>query len=94
MAKRGFVLIHKRIQDSPCWLNDGAFKTFVAILLRAAWRPMSTAIRVGRTTCKVELQAGETVIRSRLFAQDLGTDPKTLRRRLAMLETWGCIAVS
>lgn len=93
MADGGYIKLHRRIQKSAVWEDEGVLKLWLALLLRATGKPRTTVLKVGREARVISLEAGQYVIRTRLFAQDLRISRNTLDRRLAILEELKCVRI-
>ena len=91
MNHGGYIKLWRQIQHSPIWQDSIGVHVFVALLLRAVARPRKTLLKVRIESVVVMLHAGQTAIRLRLFADDIGVAVNTLRAKLKLLEDLGYI---
>lgn len=94
MTANGYIKLWRQIRQSPVWVDDGALKLWIDLLMRVTTKPRKTVLKIGREPVVVELEAGQCAVRERLLAQDLRMSRNKLRRRMALLVRLECITLA
>jgi len=86
MSDLGWIKLHRQILDSQVFQNEGLFKVFGWMLLKAnhaeAWVPIKT----GRGIQEVHVKAGQFIFGRHSAAKELKMAPSTIWKRMQKLK--------
>lgn len=90
----GFVLLYRKLLDSPVFVNEGLLKVWCWCLLRASYTRRYWGVPTGRGQTTVEITPGQFIFGRKTAADELGMKPSTVHDRMRRLEQLGCIRLT
>ncbi|MDA1053001.1 MAG: hypothetical protein O3C40_21315 [Planctomycetota bacterium] len=87
----GFVLLYRKLLDSPVFANEGLLKVWIWCLLRASYTRRYWSVPTGRGQTTVEILPGQFIFGRKTAADELGMKASTVHDRMRRLEQLGCI---
>ncbi len=90
----GFVLLYRKLLDSPVFANEGLLKVWTWCLLRASYTRRYWSVPTGRGQTTVEILPGQFIFGRKTAADELGMRASTVHDRMRRLEQLGCIRMN
>lgn len=87
----GFVLLYRKLLDSPVFANEGLLKVWTWCLLRASYTRRYWSVPTGRGQTTVEILPGQFIFGRKTAADELGMRASTVHDRMRRLQQLGCI---
>jgi DNA-binding Lrp family transcriptional regulator len=87
----GFVLLYRKLLDSPVFANEGLLKVWTWCLLRASYTRRYWSVPTGRGQTTVEILPGQFIFGRKTAADELGMRASTVHDRIRRLEQLGCV---
>jgi len=82
----GYIKLHRSIEDSRVWQNEGLLKVWLWCLLRANYKERWVSVQVGKGSTEVHVMPGQFIFGRDSAATRLKMKPSTVNDRLKKLE--------
>ena len=93
MNNTGWVKLWRQLLQSDVFADAELLRVFIWCLLRANHSPRSVAVKTGRGQTVIRVEAGQFIFGRNTAAQELGSKPTPLWKRIQRLEKMGCICL-
>ena len=84
--EEGWVKLHRKIEKSAVFQNEGLFKVWTWCLLRANYEDRWVSIQTGRGSTEVFVKRGQFIFGRKTAAKALKMDESTVYKRMRKLE--------
>jgi len=88
-----FILLYRKLLDSPVFHNEGLLKVWIWCLLRASFKERTVPVKTGRGITEVKIKPGQFIFGRNTAAADLNMKPKTVYNRIQKLKRYDKIDI-
>lgn len=89
-TRKGFIILHRKLLDSPIWQNPTATRVFLWCLMRANFKPCKGLFNGSER----EIPMGAFICGRHVGAEACGLRPSTFRDALQKLQTFGMVTLT
>lgn len=89
----GFVMVYRKLLESPVFAHEGLLKVWIWCLLRASYTRRYWKASTGRGYTTVEILPGQFIFGRKTAADELGMKESTVHDRMRRLEQFGCLCL-
>src|SRR6184192_798582 len=89
----GYIKLHRQLLDSSQFRNPNTLKIWIWMLLKAAHKPRTVSLKVGKGYTDISLERGQFVFGRNKAQDDLSIDASLIYRILKSLQSDNSIVV-